>query len=102
MNYQIQLKNIPIQVKVRYKKQDDYQILREWFITSFNLTHNNKNYNWDEIIIIFEHIDADNPEFFLQPGQFIKIIEGLLIIQKKQEIPILKVYSFQQLKDETE
>ncbi|PQP79308.1 hypothetical protein C6B37_02135 [Candidatus Phytoplasma phoenicium] len=102
MNYQIQLTNIPIQVKVRYKKQDNYKILREWFITNFNLTHNNKNYNWDEIIIIFEHIDADNPEFFLQPGQLIKIIDGLLIIKKEQEIPILKVYSFQQLKDETD
>ncbi|MDV3166940.1 MAG: hypothetical protein Q8784_00690 [Vigna little leaf phytoplasma] len=100
MNTKILLKNITVKVQTRYKTNKDSQVEKEWFVQNFNLMYEGKKINFKEIIINFDFIDADNPEFFLQPGQIIKVLDGCL--EKIKGIMILKIFNFQQLSDEGE
>ncbi|WP_432729435.1 hypothetical protein ['Prunus avium' virescence phytoplasma] len=50
-----------------------------------------------EVIIKFDHIDEDNPEFFLQPEQIIQIVKSKLEMEEYSENKyILTVYKFRQ------
>ncbi|MDV3198081.1 MAG: hypothetical protein Q8888_00255 [Vigna little leaf phytoplasma] len=100
MNTKILLRNITVKVQTRYKINKDSQVGKEWFVQNFNLMYEGKKINFKEIIINFDFIDADNPEFFLQPGQIIKVLDGCL--EKIKGIMILKIFNFQQLNDEGE
>lgn len=37
----------------------------------FIFLHNNKKYNLSEVIVFFNHIDEDNPEFFYNPNKLL-------------------------------
>ncbi|WP_341266528.1 hypothetical protein [Candidatus Phytoplasma fraxini] len=90
------LKEFSIEIQNRYIKTKD-QNKREWFTKNLKYVDANKIYTFTELIIKFDHIDEDNPEFFLQPGQFIKILKGE--IEKDKSVPDkynLTIYKFQQ------
>jgi hypothetical protein len=94
--------NITLEVKVRYVKQKNKQI-REWYANNLIINYNDKNYSFDEIVLVFGHIDSDNPEFFLQPGQKIKILGGFLnYIDTSVKNNVLTIDKFQQLSDKTQ
>ncbi len=69
------VKNFYLEVKVRYLKQNGSS-KRQWFATNVCVVTDNCKQKYDEVLMNFTHIDADNPEFFLQPGQVIKVLEG--------------------------
>jgi neutral trehalase len=95
----IQLNNINIQVKIKYfKNKKTKEINKEWFTNNLSFHYEKKKYNLSEITIIFDHIDKDNPEFFLQPEQIIKVTKSKLII--KEEKYFLIIEKFQQLSEE--
>ncbi|MDO8167905.1 hypothetical protein [Candidatus Phytoplasma melaleucae] len=97
--------NIKAVVQVRYLKQCN-QVQREWFSHDIEISIKDKNYFFKKLFLIFDHIDNDNPEFFLQPGQMINIIYGKLTQfspdnSLKNENYLLIVYKFKHLSDKT-
>ncbi|KXT29054.1 hypothetical protein AXA84_0434 [Candidatus Phytoplasma oryzae] len=88
---------INVKIHVRYLKKENGIVKREWFLNNLFFIFNKKKYNFKEIIVIFNHIDEENPEFFLQPEQIIKIIKGKIINKNKQNI--LLIDQFQQLSE---
>lgn len=96
MKEPILLNNFSIEVQNRYILKQN-QKKREWFTKDIKFILNNDNFYFPELIIKFDHIDEDNPEFFLQPGQIIKIIKGKIELkQSSPNIYILTIYKFQQ------
>ncbi|WBL31360.1 hypothetical protein [Candidatus Phytoplasma sacchari] len=94
----IQLKDLNIKIHTRYFKTKEEEIKREWFLNNLFFQYDSKDYNLSEVILFFNHIDEDNPEFFLQPEQIIKIVKGRLIIRDNYNI--LFIDYFQQLSEE--
>ncbi|WIA07716.1 MAG: hypothetical protein BGWL_c2270 [Candidatus Phytoplasma cynodontis] len=94
----IDLSNLKVKVYARYFKIKKNEIKKEWFLKNLFFLHNNKKYNLSEVIVFFNHIDEDNPEFFLQPEQIINIIKSKLLIQTKKNI--LFVDKFKHLNEE--
>ncbi|WP_349402182.1 hypothetical protein PSOL_03450 [Candidatus Phytoplasma solani] len=91
----IKVQNVYLEVKVRYLKTVDGG-KKEWFAK-----FDNQKIKYNEVIINFTHIDADNPEFFLQPGQVIKVVEGEVRESKKESLHqvFLDVKIFRQTDD---
>ncbi|MDV3197811.1 MAG: hypothetical protein Q8879_01920 [Candidatus Phytoplasma australasiaticum] len=79
-NYSIN--NLICIVNVRYNKDKNSTISKEWYTVYPKILINSDVKMFSELILFFEHIDNDNPEFFLQPGQKINIITGNLFINK--------------------
>ncbi|MBP3059200.1 hypothetical protein FEF22_000135 [Texas Phoenix palm phytoplasma] len=96
------LNNLNVKVEVKYIKKPKKKLKREWFVKDFYFVYNKKEYIFPEIVIYFNHIDNDNPEFFLQPGQKIKIIEGQLKIYSFSDLTknFLNIYKFQHLRSD--
>ncbi|MDV3166375.1 MAG: hypothetical protein Q8807_01700 ['Waltheria sp.' little leaf phytoplasma] len=69
-------------VNVRYNKDQNFKISKEWYTVDLKILIHSEMKIFSELILFFEHIDNDNPEFFLQPGQKIKIITGKLFLNK--------------------
>ncbi|WCA22415.1 hypothetical protein [Candidatus Phytoplasma oryzae] len=92
------LSNINIKVYVRYLKLKNNEIKKEWFLKNLFFVYEGKKYSFLEVIVFFEHIDDDNPEFFLQSEQIIRIVKGKITIQKNQNV--LFIDRFQQLSEE--
>ncbi len=97
MKQATEVKNFYLEVKVRYLKQNGSS-QRQWFATNVCVGADNCKQKYDEVLINFNHIDADNPEFFLQPGQVIKVLEGKFKQSKCVAVPEvwLDVDSFRQ------
>ncbi|WP_323847752.1 MAG: hypothetical protein Q2306_00185 [Phytoplasma sp.] len=90
------LEKLSIEIQNRYIKTKNKN-KREWFTPNLKFIDKNKNYKFTNLIIKFDHIDEDNPEFFLQPGQFVKIIKGKIEKDKfSTDKYILTIYKFQQ------
>ncbi|AYJ01049.1 hypothetical protein CWO85_00650 [Candidatus Phytoplasma ziziphi] len=93
----ILLNNFNIEIKNRYIPQKNKNKKREWFCENFQFNFENKDYCLLEVIIKFDHIDEDNPEFFLQPEQIIQIVKSKLEMEEYSENKyILTVYKFRQ------
>ncbi|QTX03250.1 hypothetical protein LFWB_6970 [Candidatus Phytoplasma luffae] len=93
----ILLNNFVIKVQNRYIDTENQKKKREWFTTNLEFVFENDDYYIKEAIIKFDHIDDDNPEFFLQPGQFIKVFNGKLkFCENCNEKNILIIDKFQQ------
>ncbi|AGL90181.1 Conserved hypothetical protein [Candidatus Phytoplasma australiense] len=92
----VKLENIYLEVQARYLKTAD-GFKKEWF-GHFN----NQNTKYNNVIVSFAHIDQDNPEFFLQPGQVVKVLEGEMREEKKESSSqfFLDVVTFRQTDDE--
>ncbi|MFR0367925.1 hypothetical protein [Candidatus Phytoplasma palmae] len=97
----ILLNNLNVKVEVKYIKKPKKKLKREWFVKDFCFVSNEKEYCLPKLVIYFNHIDNDNPEFFLQPGQKIKIIEGKLKFHSVSDLNknFLDIYKFKQLSD---
>ncbi|MDV3157179.1 MAG: hypothetical protein Q8889_01485 [Candidatus Phytoplasma australasiaticum] len=93
-NYPIN--NLTCVVYARYNKDKNLAISKEWYTISPKIIINSNLKIFSELILFFEHIDDDNPEFFLQPGQKINIITGNLFINKNlsKEKGILLINKF--------
>lgn len=104
INNSVIFNNLDIQVKVRYVFNKEQKKVKEWFISDFSFYDQESKQKkfLSQITIKFEHIDEDNPEFFLQPGQIIRINEGIIklidnISEKKNYILIID--KFKQLSE---
>jgi hypothetical protein len=95
------VQNFYLEIKVRYLKQNGIA-QRQWFANNVCVGANNCKQKYDEVIITFTHIDDDNPEFFLQPGQVIKVLEGKVKQSKYGAFPefFLDIDSFRQTNEE--
>ncbi|MBP5836046.1 hypothetical protein [Candidatus Phytoplasma meliae] len=71
----IKISNIYLEVQARYLKTTEGN-KRQWLAQNILVMVGDQQVKYDEVIINFTHIDDDNPEFFLQPGQVIKVLEG--------------------------
>ncbi|WAN63084.1 hypothetical protein RS022_00730 [Candidatus Phytoplasma rubi] len=91
------LNSFNIEIQNRYIPQKNKNKKREWFFENFQFNFENKDYYLSEVIIKFDHIDEDNPEFFLQPEQIIHIIKSKLEMEESSGNKyILTVYKFRQ------
>ncbi|NWN46016.1 hypothetical protein [Candidatus Phytoplasma pruni] len=94
--------NVAVEVKVRYVKQNNKNV-REWYTNNLTTNYDGKNYSFDEVVLVFGHIDSDNPEFFLQPGQKVKVLGGNLnSLDTSVKNNVLTIDKFQQLSDKTQ
>jgi hypothetical protein len=94
--------NVTVEVKVRYVKQNNKNV-REWYTNNLKINYDGKNYSFDEVVLVFGHIDSDNPEFFLQPGQKVKVLGGKLSsLDTSVKNNVLTIDKFQQLSDQTQ
>lgn len=98
-----EIKNFCIEIKTKYHKENNQKLVKEWNTTT--IPQNCLSYlskyqtNKTEILVKFTHIDDDNPEFFLQSGQIINILQGEIIIENNL-IPIMLIHKFRQIDDE--
>jgi hypothetical protein len=91
------LNSFNIEIQNRYIAQNNKNKKREWFFENFQFNFENKDYYLPEVLIKFDHIDEDNPEFFLQPEQIIQIIKSKLeMAESSGNKYILTVYKFRQ------
>ncbi|MDV3167996.1 MAG: hypothetical protein Q8781_02045 [Candidatus Phytoplasma stylosanthis] len=94
-NFNIEVQNRYIETKLSKKKK------REWFAQELRFFFENNEYLLKEAIIKFSHIDEDNPEFFLQPKQIIKILKSKLDISNhlNQKYTLI-IDKFQQVQEQ--
>ncbi|CAP18331.1 conserved hypothetical protein [Candidatus Phytoplasma mali] len=88
-NQHQEIKNFLLEIQVRYYNHNQIP-KKEWFTNSIpescysSLKSINNNLK-KELIVKFTHIDEDNPEFFLQPKQIIKVLECEIFINNEEE-----------------
>lgn len=59
----MKVKDVYVEMQVKYLKTADGN-KRQWFASDVSVNLDDKQTKYDQIIIEFSHIDADNPEFF--------------------------------------
>ncbi|MEZ0180276.1 hypothetical protein ['Camptotheca acuminata' phytoplasma] len=95
------LNDFNIKVQNRYIENENKKKIREWFIKDFNFFFENVNYFLPELVIKFGYIDEDNPEFFLQPQQIIKILDSQFkVLDRKNKKYVLIINKFRQESEE--
>ncbi|MGA0448168.1 MAG: hypothetical protein ACLTFB_02265 [Candidatus Phytoplasma pyri] len=104
-NQHQEIKNFLLEIQVRYYKHNQIP-KKEWFTntipescySSLKLINNNLK---KELIVKFTHIDEDNPEFFLQPKQIIKVLECEILINNEEgPKPLILIHEFRHVNEE--
>ncbi|MBS2126458.1 hypothetical protein J8J04_02010 ['Fragaria x ananassa' phyllody phytoplasma] len=90
----IKVSNIYLEVQARYLKTTEGN-KRQWLAQNILVMVGDQQVKYDEVIINFTHIDDDNPEFFLQPGQVIKVLEGEIELNNMNQA-LLNINIFRQ------
>ncbi|WP_334330857.1 hypothetical protein [Candidatus Phytoplasma prunorum] len=98
------IKNFLLEIQARYYNYNQMP-KKEWFTNNIpescysSLKSMNNNLK-KELIVKFTHIDEDNPEFFLQPKQIIKVLEyEILINNEEKQKPLILIHEFRHVNE---